>query len=600
MKKIMVFIFFIMLMITLSAQKQFEFPDNVYPLSPPDFFIPSTKLDIFENLSAVDLDNLEWQTSKFHMLHKFADTNKVIFRYELPNLELEKPVINLVATNIIYKMYIGDKIYTNQDKFFNKIDQVDLPHHANLVNIDQDNFAKTKYLYILIKYQSAHDLRNLFKMIIGEKTAMINFVRKDVIKKQIFNNLFFFTSSILIIVSVICLVIFIMRFRKHEYFFLLFAVITFLAGLTHWLLSPYSLFITRTINFPFQIIGFNYYLIFILLLFLGKLFFKPKYKFIYNILTIILAIIPILLVTGNIKFIRIRYLGNYIVGFILIIMLLSLLKSKEFNRKIKIIISIGFFCFLLLITLDIMHILDFAHMFFTPLGIGIAILAIVFGIVLIEHYNNIMIELEEKKIKLLQMEQKNLTSKYNALKNQIDPHFLFNSLGTLLSLIEYDSRQATIFVEELSRVYRYILQIKEKQYIKVQKEIDFTYSFFYLLKQRFHESLKIDIKSSATVSDYYILPLSLQTLLENAVKHNIVSPQNPLNIRIICNEEKLIIINNLQPKRQRLPSHRLGLKNLQERYNLIMKKSINIIKTPKEFRVELPLRKEVTNENSNS
>jgi sensor histidine kinase YesM len=600
MKRKMVFIFFVILMTTLSAQKKPNFPDNIYPLLPPDVFIPSTNIDIFKDLSTGDLDNLVWQTSNFHMLPKLADSNKVILRYYLPNLKLENPVINLLATNIIYKMQIDDKIYTNKDDFFSKVDQVEIPHHANLVNINQDDLSKTKYLYIFVEYQSAHDLRNFYKMIIGEKAAMITFVREEVIKKQIFNNLFFFTSSMLIIVSVISLVIFIMRFSKHEYFFLLFAVITFLAGITHWLLTPYSLFITKTINLPFQIIGLNYYLIFILLLFLGRLLFRPKHKFVYNIMIIILLILPVLLITKSVNFFRMRYLGHYIVGFILIMISFSLWNNKEFSKKVKIIISIGFFCFLLLITLDIMHILDFVHMFFTPFGIGIAILAIIFGIVLIEHYNHLIIELEESKIKLLQMEQKNLISKYNALKNQIDPHFLFNSLGTLLSLIEHDSRKAINFVEELSRVYRYILQIKEKQFIQLSEEIDFTRSFVYLLKQRFRNGLEIDIQLKTISSNDYILPLSLQTLVENAVKHNIVSPEKPLKITIKEKKGELVVGNNLQIKRQTIRSYKMGLENLQERYNLMMQKPIKITKEHNKFEVELPLKKGDDNENSNN
>jgi hypothetical protein len=144
------------------------------------------------------------------------------------------------------------------------------------------------------------------------------------------------------------------------------------------------------------------------------------------------------------------------------------------------------------------------------------------------------------------------------------------------------------------------LQIKEKQFIQLSEEIDFTRSFVYLLKQRFRNGLEIDIQLKTISSNDYILPLSLQTLVENAVKHNIVSPEKPLKITIKEKKGELVVGNNLQIKRQTIRSYKMGLENLQERYNLMMQKPIKITKEHNKFEVELPLKKGDDNENSNN
>lgn len=180
-------------------------------------------------------------------------------------------------------------------------------------------------------------------------------------------------------------------------------------------------------------------------------------------------------------------------------------------------------------------------------------------------------------------------AKYESLKSQLDPHFLFNSLNVLTSLIEENPEQAERFTAKLSKVYRYVLEQKEKTLVSLQEEIDFAKVYMELLKMRFEDSVTFDITDKISNPDYKIVPLSLQLLLENAVKHNTISNENPLTIRIFENEGTLIIENNFNEKKSLNKGTGIGLKNILDRYALLTDRQIEIEKTTTEFTVKLPL-----------
>ena len=182
----------------------------------------------------------------------------------------------------------------------------------------------------------------------------------------------------------------------------------------------------------------------------------------------------------------------------------------------------------------------------------------------------------------------NLRNRYNALKNQTDPHFLFNSLNTLNGLIGYDDERAHEYVEQLSAVFRYTMQ--DHSIIKLSEELQFVESYNYLMKIRYGDSLRILICPTAAYLDYYILPFGLQILIENAVKHNVISRKDPLCIVIeITSDHKIRVENNLQPKQGDKNNTGLGLSNLNERYRLMFGKEIDIQTDGSMFAVEIPL-----------
>ena len=183
-----------------------------------------------------------------------------------------------------------------------------------------------------------------------------------------------------------------------------------------------------------------------------------------------------------------------------------------------------------------------------------------------------------------------LAYKYESLRNQINPHFLFNSLNVLSDLVYDDQALAVKFIRQLSDLFRYVLDSRDKELVPLREEIDFIRSFTFLLKTRFEEKLKIEIDVQSDPDDY-IVPMTLQLLIENAVKHNEVSEAFPLRISIRKNADALEVENNLQPKNVGDDSKKTGLKNITQQYAFFSEKPIKIITSDDRFLIRVPILK---------
>jgi two-component system LytT family sensor kinase len=181
------------------------------------------------------------------------------------------------------------------------------------------------------------------------------------------------------------------------------------------------------------------------------------------------------------------------------------------------------------------------------------------------------------------------TAKFESLKNQLDPHFLFNSLNVLTSLIGENPQKAERFTTKLSKVYRYVLEQRNKDLVPIEEELKFAKTYMELLGMRFEEAVQFNIPDGISNNELKIVPLSLQLLLENAVKHNVVSASKPLTIHIYEEGSYLIIANNVNPKEAIGKSTKIGLQNIADRYGLITDKGVKIENNNKIFRVSLPL-----------
>lgn len=181
------------------------------------------------------------------------------------------------------------------------------------------------------------------------------------------------------------------------------------------------------------------------------------------------------------------------------------------------------------------------------------------------------------------------SAKFTALKNQLDPHFLFNSLNVLTSLIDENPRMAQKFTTSLSKVYRYVLEQKDKELVTVDEELKFARTYMTLLKLRFEDSIIFEIPEESSNPEAKVVPLSLQILLENTIKHNIVMPSKPLHIKIYEDNGYLIVENNLQPKAVIKQRSGVGLVNVKQRYALLTKREFGIFKTEKAFIAKLPI-----------
>lgn len=202
---------------------------------------------------------------------------------------------------------------------------------------------------------------------------------------------------------------------------------------------------------------------------------------------------------------------------------------------------------------------------------------------------------QENRIKQQQIIAGNASAKFETLKNQIDPHFLFNSLNVLSSLIEENPENAQRFTTALSKVYRYVLEQKDKELVTVEEEIAFARTYMNLLKMRFENSIFYELPQQVSNPEARVVPLSLQLLLENTVKHNIVSQQKPLHIRIYEGGNMLVVQNDYQKKEVLQQGRGVGLQNIISRYAIITNRKVEIIQTQEHFTVKLPiLTKQIT------
>lgn len=180
------------------------------------------------------------------------------------------------------------------------------------------------------------------------------------------------------------------------------------------------------------------------------------------------------------------------------------------------------------------------------------------------------------------------STQFETLKNQLDPHFLFNSLNVLSSLVEENPVQAQDFIEVLAKLYRYILEQKDKPVVPLQEELEFSENYMELLKYRFGKSLIFNCTVQNT-KDQYIAPLSLQLLLENCIKHNQATEVKPLEIKVFERDGDLVVENNLQPKTTAKKSYGVGLSNIGQRYRLLSSRKIKVEQTADRFTVSLPI-----------
>jgi len=196
------------------------------------------------------------------------------------------------------------------------------------------------------------------------------------------------------------------------------------------------------------------------------------------------------------------------------------------------------------------------------------------------------------------LKRENIIAQYETLKNQVNPHFLFNSLNTISTLITKDPETADKFIKQLSEVYRYVLEFKDKEVVDISTELKFIDSYLYLQKIRFGDNL--NIKNRIEAGDFYVAPLTIQILIENAIKHNISSDDKLLTIEMYNDKSYLVIENNLQKKKIIESKEKIGLNNIKSRYEVLTDKPVIIEESDKKFIVRVPFIYSLNHDHINS
>lgn len=226
---------------------------------------------------------------------------------------------------------------------------------------------------------------------------------------------------------------------------------------------------------------------------------------------------------------------------------------------------------------------NFRPLFVAGIILNVAATSFHEGLYAFHKWKTAMLETEQLKKNYLQ-------SQLEGLKSQVNPHFLFNSLNSLSALIYTNPEKASDFVDEMSKVYRYLLRSNERWLIPLQAELSFTQSFFHMLKTRYEDGIELTIDIPETYLGYLLPPLTLQMLLENAVKHNVVTRERPLKIVLsTAGPTQLIVRNNIQKKTTAVASTGIGLQNIMSKYQLLNDSVVEIVDDGEFFTVKLPI-----------
>lgn len=268
----------------------------------------------------------------------------------------------------------------------------------------------------------------------------------------------------------------------------------------------------------------------------------------------------------------------------------------EKNPLIHILIVLAFILFFTIAIIGLVFVIDLLIYGNTPdywkthRSLHIAIL-IVFIFAVVIHEAVFLFFLWKRELThAADLEKENIRSKFEALKNHVNPHFLFNSLGTLASLINTEKEKATQYVNEFSKIYRYFLEVNSNDFVSIEEELNFIDSYIYLQKIRYGEGFTFINRIDKEYCKSFILPLTLQLLIENALKHNTTSSQLPMNIEIFVDENRQVIVvkNNYQPRKTE-ESTKTGLINLEQRYMSFVGKTIIYQHDDRFFSVEIPI-----------
>lgn len=533
---------------------------------------------IFEKANRLEWRNVqEWS---------FADLNKrneVWIRLYLPNIRIDSmPTVFFQSFSNPFTVYLDSKSYTDKpiyeympvngrftygQKHYIKLPD-DYPGKMALIHIEYDN-PNDAFMFF-DPHLGNYD--HLVKERLGDK---LDYIRRN-IPMIIVGSIATFIGLALILIS--------LSRRANEYTgFLYLGLFALTSGLQHLfcLTTSSEINLQPSVYFTIEHLLRNSFLIF-LSMFLEKTFGKGKTGLIsviwksYSIYTVIEFfgfIYHPLPRISNIVF-AVIVLLVVIASFDLAITNKKFAKSKEFLPLLAmgILIITGIHD-----TLGSLMLLPWKFWIF---GWGIIAGVLIFGIYLEKSFSEAMDkmklyskELEIKQNELIRLQKENLQTQFESLRNQVNPHFLFNSLNVLTSLIKIEPDLAEKFTEQLSKTYRYVLEHRSEDLVMLRTEIEFLSSYTFLLNIRFMEKLFLNVNCEEENLNKFLPPLTLQMLIENAIKHNTFSKKSPLYIDIFCdNDGYAIVQNNLQQRDIKIESTGLGLRNIMDRYSFFSDK----------------------------
>jgi len=509
-------------------------------------------------------------------------------KVEFPSAEVAGKYLLTPSSRFAYRVIFNQQIYHPFSGDNKALYAKSYRSHPYVFKFNQD----TNVIYIYFDQSSMHYGFMFDEMAIGSKDEIQDLALEMNKIKLINDQVDFYAAVNLLVIGLLSILIYFLVNRKGLAILIFGSMLSF-AGIFHLRMSPFSAYLHDP-SIGKRVSVFGFILIFHLLYILfANLFFKIKHKF-FNIT---LSLITLIILTASLVFnhsfdwVRIFFI---LFNLALIYQIIrSIKENDEMARSTKIIVAFGFSLNALIMIFGTFLGHPKVKIFISPFSIGLNAIAMSMVFYMIKNYRSQLIELEHSKVKLIVLQKENLTAELVSLKQQIDPHFLFNSLSTLITLIEESTTAAQDFVQELANVYRYVLQIKDKDLIEVRKELDFVESYNFLLAHRFRENLTIKLDIEEKYLNRLIIPAAIQMLVENCVKHNEISSDKPLWVLISCDDNYLTVINNFQAKVSKEVSEQIGLENLRKRISYYTDENLQVSETETEFMVKVPLIKEI-------
>ncbi len=548
--------------------------------------------DLTEHNVCLRIDGKSYGLYEYDIM-PFSVVDTVVFRVSLPKSAESGDFLYLESEYVEFKVADSGSILYRYipDKGFHKISHViSLPEETNGW-LDVTYYYNHKYLEF-----------PLTKVVFVEKEYISDFMNdhSDRIARGHFSNLFGFTF---LFFSVFCLILY-AKIKTSRALILSFAFFAFVESLTqleylffYRLLSMHP-FLNLHLSMTFTDLHNIAVLIMVNQIFAEGRNRLIKYVIVYQVLHILYLNLWVVWNPVDLPYIVLMFSNQFLVT--LSVLFLIIVKRK------KVYPSSAFFIGLAHIILPALVVFiekpgydDVFRMLYLLVSSTIIFL---FIHVIIEKYKRDRellqiktMDLEEKDRQFLILERDKLQSQVNFLKTQMNPHFLFNSLATLTSLIDEDQEKAVTYVEQLSIIFRYVLQAAKTDLVTLTRELDFLESYVYLLSIKYNDNLSLKTDIEPSYRSYRVPPLTLQLLVENAVKHNIIESSSPMEIHIFIDEDNMInVMHKLNsPKkvdfRRMKNSTGIGLDNLKKLYSSVSDMEPEYIKTEKEYIVRLPV-----------
>ncbi len=578
------------------------FSFSVYPsgteAAPDSYLLNIEESDFLVGPEDIPIDTLSkenWTPFEEFTFHKLKSADTLYLRLKVPSGQFRAPCLCL-------KIYVPDlALFCNNRKIYQKETSGNPYTHLILPLPEMEMKAPSFDLLFKIRYRNPLNLGEIYHLYYGEMKELMTFACHDQTKDFYSRFQEIATASLFLFLSLASLFVYFSQRRKYRAF-LSFGLFSLSLGIKYSC-DPFILsFSNITPQMFYYMDNISFLLVpAFLFKFVENIFFTESHKVIRRLWQAHLVVVFSFLIL----FMEQRYFlnaGHLIIFFLLISTLICwsvIFKTRSpLNPKIR-MIFLGFISFFILMILhqillqqEILENFSEIDLF----GMAALLFTVALSYIVIEHYSftqqkihDSLMEIEKNKNEILRLERANIEAELEVLKNQVNPHFLFNTFNTLTSLIETKSKNASKFVQSLSRMYRYVLQSRMNELVSLEEEMEFVRSYLYILSKRFGDNLKIELNIPDTLLPRLLPPLSLQILIENAVKHNVISSKYPLTLRIEGSEKGLCVKNTLQKKEPSAPSTGIGLDNIKKRYQFFTDFPVLIEKNNKHYSATLPL-----------